>query len=177
MYSSTRNVLAFVNTTAIAYRQNSAFFALILASCNSSCVHKRQDMITSTGTVLSSRNLPNSLCGRARRPRVVANRRVDLWPWSSWPTTSRVRQSGSLHGEFGEFLLYPTSIRSGARVAIPDRCIGLKTLKWSVCCRIDGLGKHIRIGEVQNFSFSLWKHENRRIPVNLKDNKSPKHAR
>jgi hypothetical protein len=40
----TRNVLTFVNTTAIAYRQKFSFFALILASCNSSCVHKRQDI-------------------------------------------------------------------------------------------------------------------------------------
>jgi len=117
----------------------------------------------------SSRNLPNWLCGQAHHPRVVGNQRVDLWPWSCRPTTSRVRQSGGLHSEFGEFLRYPTSIRSGARVAILDRCIGLKTLKWAVCCRIDGLGKHVSIGEVQNFSFSLRKHGNRGIQVNLKE--------
>ncbi|KAG0130218.1 hypothetical protein HOY82DRAFT_383988 [Tuber indicum] len=42
LYSSTRNFLTFVNTTAIAYGQKICRSLRILVVCNSSCVHKRQ---------------------------------------------------------------------------------------------------------------------------------------
>jgi len=50
-YSSTRNFLTFVNTTAIAYGQKPAAPADFLPICNSSRVYKRQK-ITSTIQIL-----------------------------------------------------------------------------------------------------------------------------
>ena len=40
----TRNVLTFVNTTTIACHQNPEALANSLPVCNSSCIHKRQDI-------------------------------------------------------------------------------------------------------------------------------------
>ena len=39
-----RDSLTFVNTTAISYGQNISRSRRILLACNSSCVHKRQDI-------------------------------------------------------------------------------------------------------------------------------------
>jgi len=50
-YTSTRNSLTFVNTTAIAYGQKIGQIIMILVVCNSSCVYKRQK-ITSTAGLL-----------------------------------------------------------------------------------------------------------------------------
>jgi len=46
---STRNVLTFVNTTAIAYGQKPAAPVGFLPICSSSCVHKRQSKASSGG--------------------------------------------------------------------------------------------------------------------------------